>query len=165
MDEASGRWMSLIKMSRRWRRCGITQTLIRVFVRGHTTRTAHSSWQPSILLSSRLPCRRPPSLSTALLHDSSPYGRCRIWALFSVTGFSLPPIYQHLTPTAAIFLSSPAFLWFLFLKLGFPSRLQPPIQMLTDAHQLVTVSTIFYCLSEPGRSSRSAPPYGAHQQQ
>lgn len=42
--------MQLIKMSRRRRQCGITQTLIRVFVRGHETRAAHPSSQPSIPL-------------------------------------------------------------------------------------------------------------------
>lgn len=41
-------------MSRRRRQCGITQTLIRVFVRGHETRAAHPSSQPSIPLFSLL---------------------------------------------------------------------------------------------------------------
>ncbi len=41
----------LIKMSRQWRQCRITQTLIRVFVRGHKMRAAH----PSSPLSSLFP--------------------------------------------------------------------------------------------------------------
>ncbi len=45
------RWMLLIKMSRQWRQCRITQTLIRVFVRGHKMRAAH----PSSPLSSLFP--------------------------------------------------------------------------------------------------------------
>lgn len=91
--------MQLIKMSRRWRHCGITQTLIRVFVRGHKMRAAHPSSQPSILLHSLLLSLHSPLL--LLVHGNhtssydSPYCPRRLRS-FSATfyttliSFSLP---------------------------------------------------------------------------
>lgn len=76
MVGASGRWMLLIKMSRRRRHCGITQTLIRVFVRGHATRTAHSSSRPAILPSSLI-LFLPPSIA----HRSAGPRLVPVWPL------------------------------------------------------------------------------------
>lgn len=169
MGGVSGRWMSLIKMSRRWRRCGITQTLISVFVRGHTTRAAHSSWQPSILLS---------SLSAVL-----PGGRCAGAALVPVWPLPSPAplLWRRFLPVTGPSSTSrcdgsPALFFSAFLSprstLFFNpcsrwSFISPPTSppMLTDVHQLVTVSTSWIASPAGFCCCCPAPPPGVHRQQ
>lgn len=66
-------------MSRRWRHCGITQTLIRVFVRGQETRAAHPSSRASILLPPRPLISAPASAwQPYFLPRVSPLPPCRL---------------------------------------------------------------------------------------